>query len=295
MAVDVGRAGSSGRGARRRVSRLLLAALLAEGQRPAAAASRLDRRRLPRCSRHAAAVRLLLGRLVHRADQGRLDALELPEILSLDDTTYLRIAWHTIWIAAAVTVTDAVIAFPIAFYMARVASSRTRAVLFVMVLLPLWSSYIVRVYAWRVILKGGGRAELVAEPGRPAGRGHRLHGHGDVARLLVPVAAVHDPAALRGARARPGELPGGLARHGRARASGRSGASSCRSRCPGIVAGSIFTFSLTLGDYLTPLLIGGAGAQFIGNVDLRQRRRRQQRAVRGRATRWCRSSSWACT
>src|SRR5262245_16501904 len=72
------------------------------------------------------------------------------------DSTYLRIAWKTIWIAAAVTLTDAVIAFPIAYYMARIAGSRTRAVLFVLVLLPLWSSYIVRVYAWRVILQEDG-------------------------------------------------------------------------------------------------------------------------------------------
>ena len=78
------------------------------------------------------------------------------EIFSTSDTTYMRIAWTTIWIAAAVTLTDAVVAFPIAYYMARVAGSRMRAVLFVLVLLPLWSSYIVRVYAWRVILQQDG-------------------------------------------------------------------------------------------------------------------------------------------
>src|SRR5262245_39023380 len=72
------------------------------------------------------------------------------------DHTYWRIAWRTIWMAAAVTVTDAVLAFPLAFFMARVAHRRMRALLFVLVLLPLWSSYLVRIYAWRVILAKNG-------------------------------------------------------------------------------------------------------------------------------------------
>src|SRR5581483_983309 len=63
---------------------------------------------------------------------------------------------RTIGIAAAVTVTDAVIAFPFAYYMARIAKPRTRAVLFVLVLLPLWASYLARVYSWRLILDHDG-------------------------------------------------------------------------------------------------------------------------------------------
>ena len=156
MAVDVGRAGSSVRGARRRVSGFFWRRSWLKG----------GGLLLPPLGwigvvYLAALVTLLLSGL-HGVDSftGRITGdwtlSNFREILSLDDTTYLRIAWHTIWIAGAVTITDAVLAFPIAFYMARVASSRTRAVLFVMVLLPLWSSYIVRVYAWRVILKEEG-------------------------------------------------------------------------------------------------------------------------------------------
>ena len=70
----------------------------------------------------------------------------------IHDPIYRRIAFRTIWIAAAVTVTDAILAFPLAYYMARLASTRMKALLFVLVLLPLWSSYLVRIYAWRLIL-----------------------------------------------------------------------------------------------------------------------------------------------
>src|SRR6476620_7955454 len=60
------------------------------------------------------------------------------------------VIWRTLWIAAAVTATCAVLAFPFAYFMARLATPRVRAMLFVLVLLPLWSSYLVRVYAWKV-------------------------------------------------------------------------------------------------------------------------------------------------
>ena len=71
-------------------------------------------------------------------------------------------------------------------------------------------------------------------------------------------------------------------------------ACSCRWRCPGIVAGSIFTFSLTLGDFITPLLIGGTNSKFIGNV-IYEHRHRQQPALRRGAWRSCRSRSWSST
>ena len=74
----------------------------------------------------------------------------------VDEPVYRTIAGRTILIAALVTITDALLAFPIAFYMAKVASSRMKAVLVVAVLLPLWSSYLVKVYAWRTILSSGG-------------------------------------------------------------------------------------------------------------------------------------------
>src|SRR4051812_15238709 len=69
---------------------------------------------------------------------------------------FRRVIWRTVGISAAVTVTCAVLAFPFAYFMARVATGRVRAVLFVLVLLPLWSSYLGRVYAWKVILANDG-------------------------------------------------------------------------------------------------------------------------------------------
>jgi len=77
-------------------------------------------------------------------------------IFNFADPTYLRIAARTIWMAAAVTVTDAVLAFPLAYFMAKIAGRRLRALLFVMVLLPLWSSYLVRIYSWTTILSKTG-------------------------------------------------------------------------------------------------------------------------------------------
>src|SRR5579884_1220067 len=74
----------------------------------------------------------------------------------INEPVYRTVALRTLGIAAAVTLTDALLAFPIAFYMAKVASRRGRAALIVAVLMPLWSSYLVKVYAWRTILSSGG-------------------------------------------------------------------------------------------------------------------------------------------
>ena len=140
---------------------------------------------------------------------------------------YRTIAVRTVVMAALVTLTDVVLAFPIAYYMARVASPRTAGMLVIAVLMPLWAAYLVKVYAWRTILQGNGLLD-----GDPRAARHRGSGPGRdrqrVARPQLPVAAVHDPADLR----RPGTDPelaarslGGPRRHGAAR---RSGGSSCR-------------------------------------------------------------------
>ena len=88
---------------------------------------------------------------------------EIEHIWNLDNfrtlwesSAYRTIALRTIGIAAAVTLADAVLAFPLAYFMARIASARSRTFLFVAVLLPLWSSYLVRVYIWRLILNQDG-------------------------------------------------------------------------------------------------------------------------------------------
>src|SRR6478752_3653253 len=72
------------------------------------------------------------------------------------ENVYRDVIWRTVRIAAMVTVTDAILAFPIAFYMAKIASRRGKAILVVAVLLPLWSSYLVKVYAWRTMLSPEG-------------------------------------------------------------------------------------------------------------------------------------------
>ena len=162
---------------------------------------------------------------------------------------YRDIALRTIAIAAAVTLIDAVVAFPIAFYMAKVASPRTRGLLVVAILMPLWASYLVKVYAWRIILQRERAAELAARAVRAHGAGLRQRRRRD--RLLVPVAAVHDPAAVRGARADPDSLLEASADLG-ARPAARSAGSILPLAFPALVAGSIFTFSLTLGDYIAP-------------------------------------------
>ncbi len=174
---------------------------------------------------------------------------------------YRQIAQRTVGIAAAVTVTDALLAFPIAFYMAKVATPRTRALLAVAVLMPLWASYLVKVYAWRTILSEEGILNWALSPLGLSGPGF-----GNVATWLVfsylwlpymilPVYAGMEriPNSLLDAAGDLGARPGRTFRH-----------VVLPLALPAVVAGSIFTFSLTLGDYITPQLV--SNTQFIGNV-----------------------------
>jgi putative spermidine/putrescine transport system permease protein len=174
---------------------------------------------------------------------------------------YRTIALRTFAIAAAVTVTDALIALPIAFYMAKVASSRTRGLLLVAVLMPLWSSYLVKVYAWRTILAEDGILNWALAP-----LGLHGPGFGNVATwlvfsylwlpyMIIPVYAGLEriPDSLLDASGDLGGKPGMTVRR-----------VILPLALPALVAGSIFTFSLTLGDYITPNLV--SSTQFIGNV-----------------------------
>ena len=180
-------------------------------------------------------------------------------------STYRTVALRTIYIAAAVTLTDAIIAFPFAYFMARVASGRTRAALFVLVLLPLWASYLARVYAWRLILNSDGLLNWsLHEVGLPSAG----IAYSNTAMWIV-FSYIWLPFMILPVYASLERIP-----HSYIEASRDLGARGSRTlrtvilplALPGIVAGSIFTFSLTLGDYITPVLIGGASSQFIGNV-----------------------------
>src|SRR5690242_21284630 len=81
-----------------------------------------------------------------------------------NEPVYRKIVWRTVSIAALVTITDIVLAFPIAFYMARVASPRVRGALVVAVLMPLWASYLVKVYAWRTMFANDGIINWLLDP-----------------------------------------------------------------------------------------------------------------------------------
>jgi len=186
-------------------------------------------------------------------------------IFNLDDPTYLRIAWRTIWMAAAVTVTDAVLAFPLAYFMAKVAGRNLRGLLFVLILLPLWSSYLVRIYSWTTILSKNGPLNWVLNG---LGLPDQHLAFTNTAMWLVfsyvwlPFMVLPIYAAVE--RIPDSYLEASMDLGGRGFRTFRSVILPIA--FPGIVAGSIFTFSLTLGDYITPLLVGGPSSTMIGNI-----------------------------
>jgi putative spermidine/putrescine transport system permease protein len=181
----------------------------------------------------------------------------------VSDPVYRSVAGRTILVAALVTMTDALLALPIAFYMARHAGPRAKRLLYMAVLLPLWSSYLVRVYAWRVILAQGGPLEwLFAQVGL---KGVVLY-PSDLAMWLV-FSYIWLPYMILPVQAGFERIPKSVL-EASADLGARGGHTFRRVilplALPALVAGSIFTFSLTLGDYITPDLV--SNSQFIGNV-----------------------------
>jgi putative spermidine/putrescine transport system permease protein len=175
---------------------------------------------------------------------------------------YRTIALRTLGMAVAVTVTDVLLAFPIAYYMARVASSRTRGVLVIAVLMPLWGSYLVKIYAWRVILQGNGLLDWILAPFGVSGPGLR-----EVSNSWLVLSYLWLPYMILPIFAGLERIPNSLL-EASADLGGRAGTTFRRVilplMLPAVVAGSIFTFSLTLGDYITPTMV--SGTKFIGNV-----------------------------
>jgi putative spermidine/putrescine transport system permease protein len=194
------------------------------------------------------------GKIVH--ETGFQNFKELAQT-----PVYRSIVGRTVAIAALVTLTDAILAFPIAFYMAKVASPRVRALLVVAVLMPLWSSYLVKVYTWRILLSSSGLVDWLLNP-----LGINGPGYGNVATWLV-FSYLWLPFMILPIYAGLERIPNSLID-----ASGDLGAGAWMTfrrvilplAFPAVVAGSIFTFSLTLGDYITPTLV--SSTQFIGNV-----------------------------
>lgn len=199
----------------------------------------------------------------------------LATYADLFTVAHTQIVARTAGMAALVTGAAALLAFPLAYYAVRYASARTRTLLYLLVLLPLWSSYIIRVYSWKLILAkegivswvlgqiglGGLLDWLLTLPGI-GGPSLSVSNLGLflvftyiwLPYMILPIMAALErvPRSLLEASADQGARPLQTFRH-----------VTLPLAFPGIVAGSIFTFSLTLGDYIIPSVIGNS-APFIG-------------------------------
>ncbi|MCW2872450.1 ABC transporter permease [Actinacidiphila oryziradicis] len=180
----------------------------------------------------------------------------------LTTDVYRTVALRSIGVALAVTAVDIVIAFPIAFYTARVAKPRYRPLLVVAVLTPLWASYLVKAYAWRIILSEGGLLDWALKPFGLTGPGYGL------TAVIMVLSYLWLPYMILPIHAGLEQLPASLLD-----ASADLGARTWRTFrsvvvpmvLPSIAAGSVFTFSLSLGDYIAVQIVGGK-TQLIGNL-----------------------------
>ncbi len=194
---------------------------------------------------------------------------EIERVWTLDnirvvvtDPVYRAVTLRTIGVAALVTLIDAVLALPVAFFMAKVASRRWQPLLVAAILMPLWASYLVKAYAWRSMFGGGGLIDWAGAPFRIGSPGYGLTATVcTLAYLWFPYMVLPIFAGLE-------RLPGSMLE-----AAGDLGARPGRILrtvvlprvFPAVVAGSIFTFSLSLGDYVAVEIVGGT-KQFLGNL-----------------------------
>jgi len=175
---------------------------------------------------------------------------------------YQAVTLRTVAVAFLVTVIDIVVALPIAFFMAKVASPRMQRILVIAVLMPLWASYLVKAYAWRSVLSQGGIFEWLVKP-----FGGESPGYG-LPATVITLAYLWLPYVILPIYAGLERVPNSLLE-----ASGDLGAKTPRTLFsivlpmlwPAIIAGSIFSFSLSLGDYITVNIVGGAN-QLLGNL-----------------------------
>jgi putative spermidine/putrescine transport system permease protein len=192
------------------------------------------------------------GNVIHTYGTGNLHIV-------FTDSVFRSVALRTIGIALLVTVIDAVVAFPMAFYMSVIASPRTRRVMVVLVLTPLWASYLVKAYAWRTLLAPNGPLAWLT--------GGHTPGYGETATVIT-LAYLWLPYMVIPVFAGFEKLPRSLFE-----ASADLGAGAGRTVrsvvlplvFPAVAAGSIFTFSLTLGDYIAVSIVGGK-TQLLANV-----------------------------
>jgi putative spermidine/putrescine transport system permease protein len=208
--------------------------------------------------------------------------LTLANYRALFGEANLDIVLRTLGMAASVTVASALLGFPIAYYMARYATGRTRGFFYVAVMLPMWASYIVKAYAWTVILARGGVVYWVIGKlglsgaldwvlAQPVVGGSSLS-TSSLGRFLV-FTYVWLPFMILPMNAALERVPESLLQ-----ASADLGARPRQTlrtvilplSLPGVAAGSIFTFSLTLGDYIIPQLVGPPGLTIGTMVNLQQ-------------------------
>jgi putative spermidine/putrescine transport system permease protein len=180
-------------------------------------------------------------------------------ITVLTGSLYQTVTLRTVGIALLVTVVDILIALPIAFFMAKVASPRLARILVIAVLMPLWASYLVKAYAWRSVLAEGGLVDSVTGGNSP--------GYG-LPAVIMTLAYLWLPYVILPIYAGLERVPDSLLE-----ASADLGAKTWRTwfsvvlpmLWPAIIAGSIFSFSLSMGDYITVNIVGGA-SQLLGNL-----------------------------
>jgi putative spermidine/putrescine transport system permease protein len=182
---------------------------------------------------------------------------------------------RTLIMSAAVTIGCALLAFPIAYYAARYARGRAKALFYLGVMLPLWSSYLVKIYAWKLILAKEGIITWMAEATHTAGMLQALLslpviGGNSLSTSYLGMFAVFVyvwiPYMILPMQASLERVPVSLLE-----ASSDLGATRAQTfrtvilplALPGVIAGSIFTFSLTMGDYIIPQIVGNS-ANFIG-------------------------------
>jgi putative spermidine/putrescine transport system permease protein len=180
------------------------------------------------------------------------------------DSVYRSIVVRTLGFAAITTLVDIVLAFPLAYYLTRVATPRTRRLVLVLITVPLFSSLIVRLYSVRLILDDGGILHSLLET---FGLNVQI-GFSELA-MAIAFAYVWLPFMILPVYAALERVPGSLIEA--SRDLGAKGSTTFRTvvlplAFPGVVAGSIFTFSLTLGDFITPAIVGGDNHQLIGSV-----------------------------
>ncbi|CAN5198378.1 ABC transporter permease [soil metagenome] len=230
------------------------------------------------CLVYLGALGALLWQGLHGFDEYSmrvLPELTLRNYVKIFDPANRDIVLRTLAMAVSVTLASAAIAFPIAWYMARHAGPRIKGLFYVGVMLPMWASYIVKAYSWQVILAKGGIAYWVLAKLhlvwaleallQVPGIGGPTLSTSNIGRFLVftyvwlPFMVLPIQAALE--RVSPNVLQASADLGARAGQTFRHVVWPLA--LPGVVAGSIFTFSLTLGDYIIPTLVGPSGL-FIG-------------------------------